>query len=687
MADRNRPVVVKRPYPDNWPWDNPMPNRPDRFPIPLEGFDYHIPEDGVGVAHVVHNIRDTKKAFGSAISIPAVFSCDVEDGDIVIPLPCKCDDDEVCNELLCVLRDIQRLPDAIWVPAYRETTDDSVSLMAIVDLTTYEPPFYGVAYKKLGRVMVGPIVAHPRYKFHTGDRLYADKNGNLTTTANGKPVGVCLAPGSFYLLQYATVLKNAFEDLETGIINEIENKGVYVGKTTVTVPDTTTERNLEDRFGDIVNIKDFGAKGDGITDDTAAFQAVIAYMQELSSDICLFIPPGTYLTTELPSVPCYGPGSIKYNDTIYSPFELLFTIDGAIQKDDSGRYTVNFSDMSKEDLIDLISQIVQDGGGLGIDENGNIYVDFSLMPTEKFEELLQSIRVPIWLSADKIFYVNGVTGSDELHYNKGTTREDAFQSIQACVNYVTDNYNLSNYNVYIYCDSVETNKALTLPKYNTTSGTITITKDPECDDIYGLHINISDAYYAVSCIGGIWTMYDFEASIDFANPVAYSSTHPICVNVTNADASLLVGRCRIYGKCASGTNNIISLVRCAYGLLEFIDTTELEASGSYMASKGYAMTTESSGTIRHSFYTDSGVVGYGHLKISGSYRGVIYANGGNFTRSASRLGTIDTSGIVSASEKYKVQSGGSINTYSGGADYFGTKGTAVVESETYSWYK
>lgn len=48
-------------------------------------------------------------------------------------------------------------------------------------------------------------------------------------------------------------------------------------------------RYLEDRFADIVNVKDFGAKGDGETDDTNAFQAAAA----VSSSI--FCPDGEYV--------------------------------------------------------------------------------------------------------------------------------------------------------------------------------------------------------------------------------------------------------------------------------------------------------------------------------------------------------------------------------------------------------
>lgn len=62
---------------------------------------------------------------------------------------------------------------------------------------------------------------------------------------------------------------------------------------TVTATGTTTPRTLPDRFADAVSVKDFGAVGDGLTDDTTAFTNANGYV---------FVPDGNYKLNTSPTI-------------------------------------------------------------------------------------------------------------------------------------------------------------------------------------------------------------------------------------------------------------------------------------------------------------------------------------------------------------------------------------------------
>jgi hypothetical protein len=62
----------------------------------------------------------------------------------------------------------------------------------------------------------------------------------------------------------------------------------------VTATGSSTARTLADRFADVVNVKDFGATGDGATDDAAAIQAAID-AAETNGGGDVYFHPGTYV--------------------------------------------------------------------------------------------------------------------------------------------------------------------------------------------------------------------------------------------------------------------------------------------------------------------------------------------------------------------------------------------------------
>jgi hypothetical protein len=58
----------------------------------------------------------------------------------------------------------------------------------------------------------------------------------------------------------------------------------------------TVERTIGDKLAEVLSVKDFGAKGDGTADDTAAIQATHDYVVSVGGGVVLF-PPGNYRIT------------------------------------------------------------------------------------------------------------------------------------------------------------------------------------------------------------------------------------------------------------------------------------------------------------------------------------------------------------------------------------------------------
>ena len=90
---------------------------------------------------------------------------------------------------------------------------------------------------------------------------------------------------------------------------------------------STNERALEDRFADSINVKDYGAVGDGVTDDTAAIQSALTGVSRR-----IFFPDGTYkatstLTLEENSTIDFGNALLDFSTA--SDGDVMFTITGS----------------------------------------------------------------------------------------------------------------------------------------------------------------------------------------------------------------------------------------------------------------------------------------------------------------------------------------------------------------------
>jgi hypothetical protein len=85
---------------------------------------------------------------------------------------------------------------------------------------------------------------------------------------------------------------NAADELiiQQGGITKRATAAELMNNAPVTATSTTTARPLGSRFGDSVNVKDFGAIGDGVADDTAAIQAAV----NGSGGKAVYFPSGTY---------------------------------------------------------------------------------------------------------------------------------------------------------------------------------------------------------------------------------------------------------------------------------------------------------------------------------------------------------------------------------------------------------
>ena len=89
-------------------------------------------------------------------------------------------------------------------------------------------------------------------------------------------------------------------------------KGAAAGynATTGTTAASPITRTMQQKFDDVASVKDFGATGDGTTDDTAAINRALfqLFSRATNTEIrrALFFPAGTYIVTDVLKIPTFA---------------------------------------------------------------------------------------------------------------------------------------------------------------------------------------------------------------------------------------------------------------------------------------------------------------------------------------------------------------------------------------------
>lgn len=91
-------------------------------------------------------------------------------------------------------------------------------------------------------------------------------------------------------------------------ISKVQINGILNAKVKANVVGSVA-RNIKDRLTDCLNVKDFGAVGDGSTDDTAAIQAALNVASDSAGDI--YFPAGTYKISSVLTKAMGSTGGVK----------------------------------------------------------------------------------------------------------------------------------------------------------------------------------------------------------------------------------------------------------------------------------------------------------------------------------------------------------------------------------------
>jgi hypothetical protein len=194
------------------------------------------------------------------------------------------------------------------------------------------------------------------------------------------------------------------------------------------------------------------------------------------------------------------------------------------------------------------------------------------MPTDKFEQMLKTIRVPIWLTANKTWYVR--TDGNDANDGSANDAAHAFRTIQKAVNYISENFNVGTYSATVQIGAGMYSENVILPKYSSSTGSINLKGSGKTNtnvvviNKVGINAVASSGKYAVSDLS-------ISASVnsEFTPGVVYCVHAQQGVDITLQNVDL------VYNEGAGVVGVTRSVARAAGGIIRFSSGCRIQANG------------------------------------------------------------------------------------------------------------
>ncbi len=332
---------------------------------------------------------------------------------------------------------------------------------------------------------------------------------------------------------------------------------------------------------------------------------------------------------------------------------------------------------------------------------GRLGVDFSNMPTDKFEALLKGLKMKVPLSANMNVYVS-ITNSaagDDIVDGRGTAAKP-FKHIQAAVNYITSTYSLGGYGVNILVVAGTYPENITLPDYDRGTGAIAILPASGARDVVidAQPLGHGGAGVNVSALGGTWVLQSLDLRRT-ERPTLSATFTGGCVHAIGAGTQVYMRGCSVTQTApaggATGGNEFgcrllyadsgARIILRASGLAGSI--TAVQPSDSQGAALGYPSTTvidlRRGGSML--LYRDPNDALHHDIDCYGAFDCFLLVSQGSSVNTGGTGPLVSFTDHNTNGKKYRVYQGSYV-AGTGSQDYFPGDEAGSLDTTTYCWY-